>query len=55
MRRLEEAQVSDLSLEISAGNLQACAADGKYEFLLTAKPLNLVGGVGSPANAMAVK
>jgi kynurenine formamidase len=34
---------------------EACAADGKYEFLLTAKPLNLVGGVGSPANAMAVK
>ena len=33
----------------------ACAADGRYEFLLTAKPLNLVGGVGSPANAMAVK
>lgn len=34
---------------------EACAADGKYEFLLTAKPLNLIGGVGSPANAMAVK
>jgi hypothetical protein len=33
----------------------ACAADGKYEFLLTAKPLNLIGGVGSPANALAVK
>lgn len=33
----------------------ACAADGRYEFLLTAKPLNLIGGVGSPANAMAVK
>lgn len=32
-----------------------CAADGVYEFLLTAKPLNLVGGVGSPPNAMAVK
>jgi kynurenine formamidase len=34
---------------------EACAADGRYEFLLTAKPLNLIGGVGSPANAMAVK
>jgi kynurenine formamidase len=34
---------------------EACAADGKYEFLLTAKPLNLIGGVGSPANALAVK
>jgi hypothetical protein len=33
----------------------ACAADGSYQFLLTAKPLNLIGGVGSPASAMAVK
>jgi hypothetical protein len=33
----------------------ACAADGRYEFLLTAKPLDLIGAVGSPANAMAVK
>ncbi|MCU1420412.1 MAG: hypothetical protein JWN36_63 [Microbacteriaceae bacterium] len=32
-----------------------CAADGVYEFFFTAKPLNLVGGVGSPANAMAIK
>lgn len=32
-----------------------CAADGTYEFLVTAKPLNLPGGVGSPANAMAIK
>jgi len=32
-----------------------CAADGVYEFLLTAKPLNLPGGAGSPANAMAIK
>jgi len=32
-----------------------CAEDGVYEFLLTAKPLNLVGGVGSTANAMAIK
>jgi kynurenine formamidase len=34
---------------------EACARDGVYEFLLTAKPLNLVGGVASPANAMAIK
>lgn len=33
----------------------ACAADGSYEFFLTAKPLTLVGGVGSPPNAMAIK
>ncbi|MGW6901928.1 cyclase family protein [Streptomyces sp. NBC_00624] len=32
-----------------------CAADGVYEFMLTAKPLNLRGGVGSPPNALAVK
>lgn len=34
---------------------RACEADGSYAFLLTAKPLNLVGGVGSPPNAMAIK
>jgi len=33
----------------------ACAADGRYEFLLTAKPLAVTGGVGSPPNAMAVR
>lgn len=32
-----------------------CAADGVYEFFLTCKPLNIVGGVGSPPNAMAIK
>ncbi len=32
-----------------------CARDGVYEALLTAKPLMLRGGVGSPANAMAIK
>ena len=32
-----------------------CAADGVYEFLLTSAPLNLRSGVGSPANALAVK
>jgi hypothetical protein len=32
-----------------------CAADGVYEFFLTVKPLNLTGGVGSPANATAIK
>jgi kynurenine formamidase len=32
-----------------------CAADGVYESLLVAKPLNLTGGVGSPANAVAIK
>jgi kynurenine formamidase len=32
-----------------------CAADRVYECLFSAKPLNLRAGVGSPANALAVK
>lgn len=32
-----------------------CAADGRYAGLLTAAPLNLHGGIGSTANALAVK
>ena len=32
-----------------------CASDGVYDFLLTSAPLNLLNGVGSPANALAVK
>lgn len=32
-----------------------CLKDGVYECMVTAKPLNLVGGVGSPANAIALK
>lgn len=32
-----------------------CRSDGVYDFLLTATPLKLIGGVGSPANAIAVK
>lgn len=34
---------------------RACAADGIRDFMLVAKPLNLVGGVGSPANAIAIR
>ncbi|MFE7445129.1 cyclase family protein [Streptomyces chartreusis] len=33
----------------------ACAADGRWSFLLTVAPLSLVGGVGSPANATALR
>ncbi len=33
----------------------ACAADGRYDFLFTAAPLHLLGGVGSPANTVAVR
>jgi kynurenine formamidase len=32
----------------------ACARAGRYEFLFTAVPLNVAGGVGSPANAVAI-
>jgi len=32
-----------------------CASDGRYDFFLTCKPLNVVGGVGSPPNALAIK
>ena len=32
-----------------------CMRDGIWDCLVTVKPLNLVGGVGSPANALAVK
>jgi kynurenine formamidase len=32
----------------------ACAARGHYDVFVTAQPLNLLGGVGSPANAMAI-
>ena len=34
---------------------QACAQDGRYACMLVAIPLNLPGGVGSPANAYAIK
>lgn len=40
-------------------NLEAigedCAADGVYEFLLTATPLTITGAVGSPVNPVAIK
>ncbi|TKJ29742.1 cyclase family protein [Blastococcus sp. CCUG 61487] len=32
-----------------------CAADGRYEFLLCSAPLHMPGGIGSPANALAIK
>ncbi len=33
----------------------ACAADGRYEFLLDATPLPLTHGLGSPVNPVAVR
>jgi kynurenine formamidase len=32
-----------------------CATDGRYEFLFTAPPLPITGGVGSPVNPLAIK
>ncbi len=32
-----------------------CAADGRYEFLFSAVPLPITGGVGSPVNPLAIK
>lgn len=32
-----------------------CAADGVYEALLTSAPIHATGGIGSPANALAIK
>ena len=43
----------------SCGNLDpvavACAADRRWSFLLAAAPLSVVGSVGSPANAIALR
>jgi kynurenine formamidase len=33
----------------------ACAADRRYEMMICAKPLYLIGGCGSPANAIAIR
>jgi kynurenine formamidase len=32
-----------------------CESDGRWESFVTIKPLNLIGGVGSPANCLAIK
>lgn len=32
-----------------------CAGDGRWDFMFVSVPLNLPGGVGSPANAMAIR
>jgi kynurenine formamidase len=32
-----------------------CAADGVYEFFVVSAPINQPGGIGSPANALAIK
>jgi hypothetical protein len=37
------------------GLAEACAADGHYDFLLSALPLTITGAVGSPINPMALR
>jgi kynurenine formamidase len=32
----------------------ACAQEGRYEFMLTVNPLNVIGGTGSPVNPIAI-
>ena len=32
-----------------------CARDGVHEFMLASAPLHVIGGIGSPANAVAIK
>lgn len=34
---------------------EACAADGNYDFLLTAAPIKITGAVGAPVNPVAVR
>jgi kynurenine formamidase len=34
---------------------RACREDGRWQFLIASVPLNLPGGVGSPANAVAIR
>jgi hypothetical protein len=33
----------------------ACAVDGRYDFMLTSAPLRLLNGVASPPNALAIR
>lgn len=37
------------------GLAEACAADGKYDFMLAAAPLRITGAVGSPVNPLAIR
>ena len=33
---------------------EACAEEGRYEFMLTINPLRVIGGTGSPVNPIAL-
>jgi hypothetical protein len=37
------------------GLAAACARDQRWTFMFTSAPLNIVGGVGSPPNALAIR
>jgi hypothetical protein len=37
------------------GLAAACARDHRWTFLFTSAPLNVLGGVGSPPNALALR
>ena len=51
-----EARMGSLGEMFNLEELAAdCAADGVYQFLLTAPPLQVTGGIGSPINPLAVK
>ena len=57
---LHEALIARLGMPLGElwrlGPLAAdCAEDGVFEVLLVSAPLNVVGGAGSPANALALK
>ncbi len=39
----------------TAGLARDCRDDGVHEFLLTSAPLPVPRGIGSPANALAIK
>ena len=34
---------------------RSCRADGRFEVFFTAAPSHVIGGIGSPANALAIK
>ena len=57
---LHEALIARLGMPLGElwrlGPLAAdCAGDGVFEALITSAPLNVAGGAGSPANALALK
>jgi kynurenine formamidase len=55
-RRLIPALGMVLGELLDLGELaQACANDGRWDFMFVASPMNLPGGIGSPANAVAIR